>query len=153
MSDRNSDASFIVGFTIGATVGLAIGFLYAPKPGRETQRNCYQSRKKGGRKTETKESGRISYQASRTIGAGLICPACLSYQVRTVSYRHNDKHTDQTLAPGSFGTRYHHWTMGPLPDKVGRAPLRFRDSAGLSFNASGLLVGEKVAPPGKLARF
>ena len=37
MSDKDSGASFIVGFTIGAVVGLAIGFLYAPKPGRETR--------------------------------------------------------------------------------------------------------------------
>ena len=37
MSDKDSGASFIVGFTIGAAVGLAIGFLYAPKPGRETR--------------------------------------------------------------------------------------------------------------------
>ena len=29
--------SFALGFLLGAVAGLAIGFLYAPKPGRETR--------------------------------------------------------------------------------------------------------------------
>ena len=37
MSDRESGSSFIAGFIVGAIAGVAIGFLYAPKPGRETR--------------------------------------------------------------------------------------------------------------------
>jgi len=34
MSNRDT---FAFGFLIGAVVGVAIGFLYAPKPGKETR--------------------------------------------------------------------------------------------------------------------
>ena len=37
MSDKESGGSFIAGFIIGAIAGVAIGFLYAPKPGKETR--------------------------------------------------------------------------------------------------------------------
>ena len=37
MAEKDSGASFAVGFLFGAVVGVAIGFLYAPKPGRETR--------------------------------------------------------------------------------------------------------------------
>ena len=37
MSEKDTGASFAVGFLLGAVVGVAIGFLYAPKPGRETR--------------------------------------------------------------------------------------------------------------------
>jgi gas vesicle protein len=37
MSDKESGSSFLVGFIIGAITGVAIGFLYAPKPGKETR--------------------------------------------------------------------------------------------------------------------
>lgn len=38
MVDNNdSDISFITGFLIGAVMGIAIGFLYAPRPGKETR--------------------------------------------------------------------------------------------------------------------
>jgi len=37
MAERDSCPSFAIGFIIGAVVGVAIGFLYAPKPGRETR--------------------------------------------------------------------------------------------------------------------
>jgi gas vesicle protein len=36
MSEKES-GSFAIGFVLGAVVGVAIGFLYAPKPGRETR--------------------------------------------------------------------------------------------------------------------
>jgi gas vesicle protein len=37
MGDKDTGSSFAIGFVIGAVVGVAIGFLYAPKPGRETR--------------------------------------------------------------------------------------------------------------------
>jgi gas vesicle protein len=37
MAERDSGASFAIGFLLGAVVGVAIGFLYAPKPGKETR--------------------------------------------------------------------------------------------------------------------
>ena len=39
MSERNCDcgSNFASGFIIGAIIGAAIGFLYAPKPGKETR--------------------------------------------------------------------------------------------------------------------
>ncbi|MDP6449100.1 MAG: YtxH domain-containing protein [Dehalococcoidales bacterium] len=64
MSDRNSDASFIVGFTIGATVGLAIGFLYAPKPGRET-RTLLKERAVEAKETATKVEKRVEEKLRR----------------------------------------------------------------------------------------
>ncbi len=37
MTEKDTGTSFILGFVVGAAVGVAIGFLYAPKPGRETR--------------------------------------------------------------------------------------------------------------------
>jgi gas vesicle protein len=37
MGDRDVGSSFAIGFLLGAVVGVAIGFLYAPKPGKETR--------------------------------------------------------------------------------------------------------------------
>ncbi len=37
MADRDSGNSFLLGFLIGAVAGVAVGFLYAPKPGKETR--------------------------------------------------------------------------------------------------------------------
>jgi gas vesicle protein len=37
MGDRDNVNGFALGFLIGAVAGVAIGFLYAPKPGRETR--------------------------------------------------------------------------------------------------------------------
>ncbi len=37
MAERDTGASFAIGFIFGAVIGVAIGFLYAPKPGRETR--------------------------------------------------------------------------------------------------------------------
>jgi gas vesicle protein len=37
MAEKDSGASFVIGFILGAVAGAAIGFLYAPKPGRETR--------------------------------------------------------------------------------------------------------------------
>ena len=37
MSDKDSGSSFIIGFLAGTVAGLAVGFLYAPKPGKETR--------------------------------------------------------------------------------------------------------------------
>ena len=37
MAEKDTGTSFTIGFILGAVVGVAIGFLYAPKPGRETR--------------------------------------------------------------------------------------------------------------------
>ncbi len=37
MAEKDTGLSFTAGFIIGAAVGVAIGFLYAPKPGKETR--------------------------------------------------------------------------------------------------------------------
>jgi len=37
MSEKEGSSNFLVGFIIGAIAGVAIGFLYAPKPGKETR--------------------------------------------------------------------------------------------------------------------
>jgi gas vesicle protein len=37
MADNGKFNGFALGFLIGAVAGIAIGFLYAPKPGRETR--------------------------------------------------------------------------------------------------------------------
>jgi len=34
---KDTGISFTAGFVFGAVVGVAIGFLYAPKPGKETR--------------------------------------------------------------------------------------------------------------------
>lgn len=37
MAEKDTGASFAIGFLLGAVVGVAVGFLYAPKPGKETR--------------------------------------------------------------------------------------------------------------------
>ena len=37
MAEKDTGASFIVGLILGAVAGAAVGFLYAPRPGRETR--------------------------------------------------------------------------------------------------------------------
>lgn len=37
MTDRDSGSGFAVGLVLGAIAGLAVGFLYAPRPGKETR--------------------------------------------------------------------------------------------------------------------
>ncbi len=37
MADNGKSNGFALGFLIGAVAGIAVGFLYAPKPGRETR--------------------------------------------------------------------------------------------------------------------
>ena len=37
MSSKDGGMSFTIGLLLGAAVGVAVGFLYAPKPGRETR--------------------------------------------------------------------------------------------------------------------
>ncbi len=37
MGEKDSGSSFAIGFLLGAIAGVAIGFLYAPKPGKETR--------------------------------------------------------------------------------------------------------------------
>ena len=37
MGEKDSGNSFLVGFILGAVAGVAVGFLYAPKPGKETR--------------------------------------------------------------------------------------------------------------------
>ena len=35
--NKDSEVSFTTGLIIGAAVGIVIGFLYAPRPGKETR--------------------------------------------------------------------------------------------------------------------
>lgn len=37
MANKDTGTGFAIGFLAGAVIGLAIGFLYAPKPGKETR--------------------------------------------------------------------------------------------------------------------
>ena len=37
MSENENATGFGLGIIVGAAIGLAIGFLYAPKPGKETR--------------------------------------------------------------------------------------------------------------------
>ncbi len=37
MSEKDTGFSFTIGFILGAVAGVAMGFLYAPKPGKETR--------------------------------------------------------------------------------------------------------------------
>ena len=37
MSDKDNASGFVIGLLVGAVVGMAVGFLYAPKPGKETR--------------------------------------------------------------------------------------------------------------------
>jgi gas vesicle protein len=37
MSEKEGGSGFLLGFIIGALAGVAVGFLYAPKPGKETR--------------------------------------------------------------------------------------------------------------------
>jgi gas vesicle protein len=37
MSDKECGNGFFLGFLLGALAGVAVGFLYAPKPGKETR--------------------------------------------------------------------------------------------------------------------
>jgi gas vesicle protein len=37
MADKENLNGFAIGFLLGAIAGVAVGFLYAPKPGRETR--------------------------------------------------------------------------------------------------------------------
>ena len=37
MTEKDSGTSFLVGLLIGTAAGLAVGFLYAPRPGKETR--------------------------------------------------------------------------------------------------------------------
>lgn len=36
-NERDTAGSFTIGFLVGAAIGVAIGFLYAPRPGKETR--------------------------------------------------------------------------------------------------------------------
>ena len=37
MSDKEGGNNFLTGFLFGVLAGVAVGFLYAPKPGKETR--------------------------------------------------------------------------------------------------------------------
>ena len=37
MTNKDDGSSFVIGFVVGAIAGLAIGFLYSPRPGKETR--------------------------------------------------------------------------------------------------------------------
>ncbi|MFC2069243.1 YtxH domain-containing protein [Chloroflexota bacterium] len=37
MTEKNTTSGFGIGLVVGAAIGLALGFLYAPKPGKETR--------------------------------------------------------------------------------------------------------------------
>ena len=52
MADRDSGSGFIVGFALGAIAGLAVGFLYAPRPGKETRELLKEKAEKAKEKAE-----------------------------------------------------------------------------------------------------
>ena len=61
MTEKDTGANFIIGFMVGAAVGAAIGFLYAPKPGKETRallkEKAMEAKEKAGEVAEkTKEA-------------------------------------------------------------------------------------------------
>jgi gas vesicle protein len=37
MGEKEGGNNFLLGFILGAVAGIAVGFLYAPKPGKETR--------------------------------------------------------------------------------------------------------------------
>jgi gas vesicle protein len=62
MSEKEGGSSFILGFVLGALAGVAVGFLYAPKPGRETRALLKE------KATEIKEkAGEVISRAARTL--------------------------------------------------------------------------------------
>ena len=63
MGERDSSNSFLIGFILGAVAGVAVGFLYAPKPGKETRALLRE------KATELKDkAGEMISRAKREIG-------------------------------------------------------------------------------------
>jgi len=52
MAEKESGTSFVVGFILGAVAGVAIGFLYAPKPGRETRELLKEKKERAAEKAK-----------------------------------------------------------------------------------------------------
>ncbi len=69
MADRESGPNFAAWFLAGAVVGAAIGFLYAPRPGRETRTLLQQKAEEGVHKArETAEKAKeAATQAEHTV--------------------------------------------------------------------------------------
>jgi len=63
MSEKDSGNSFLIGFILGAVAGVAVGFLYAPKPGKETRSLL---REKAGEFKE--KAGEVINRAKREMG-------------------------------------------------------------------------------------
>lgn len=75
MADKDTGLSFSTGFILGAVVGVAIGFLYAPKPGKETRELLKEKAEKAREKasevaekakeTAAETRGRVEEKLSR----------------------------------------------------------------------------------------
>ena len=63
MGEKEGGNSFLIGFIIGALAGVAVGFLYAPKPGKETRAMLKE------KATEFKDkAGEVISKATREMG-------------------------------------------------------------------------------------
>lgn len=75
MADKDTGPSFSTGFILGAVVGVAIGFLYAPKPGKETRELLKEKAEKAkakadevaekAKETAAETRGRVEEKLSR----------------------------------------------------------------------------------------
>lgn len=75
MADKDTGFSFTTGFILGAVVGVAIGFLYAPKPGKETRELLKEKAEKAkakadevaekAKETAAETRGRVEEKLSR----------------------------------------------------------------------------------------
>ena len=63
MAEKDSGTSFVAGFILGAVAGAAIGFLYAPKPGKETRallkEKAIEAKEKAGEAAEKAKEATI----------------------------------------------------------------------------------------------
>ncbi len=65
MGEKESGNSFLIGFILGAIAGVAVGFLYAPKPGKETRALLRE------KATELKDkAGEAISKATKEMGKG-----------------------------------------------------------------------------------
>ena len=65
MGEKDSGNSFLIGFILGAVAGVAVGFLYAPKPGKETRALLRE------KASEFKEkAGEVISRATKEMGRG-----------------------------------------------------------------------------------
>jgi gas vesicle protein len=65
MGEKEGGNSFLIGFILGAIAGVAVGFLYAPKPGKETRAMLRE------KASEFKEkAGEVISRATKEMGRG-----------------------------------------------------------------------------------